>query len=199
MESREWIVYLIRCSDESLYCGITNNLKKRLTEHDSGKGAKYTKSRGPVELVAASSKMSKSDALKFEYRIKQLPSGKKIIELIEGKEETMNIKKELYKVSKEMQTLTRNLARLIVDTDRLEKAKLKATKPKAVKKAPAKRSVATAADTVLGVIKRSKKGVDTATLMQKTGYDKKKVYNIVFKLKKQGKIKSEGKGLYLLA
>lgn len=199
MESREWIVYLIRCSDESLYCGITNNLKKRLTEHDSGKGAKYTKSRGPVELVAASSKMSKSDALKFEYRIKQLPSGKKIIELIEGKEETMNIKKELDKVSKEMQTLTRNLARLIVDTDRLEKAKLKATKPKAVKKAPAKRSVATAADTVLGVIKRSKKGVDTATLMQKTGYDKKKVYNIVFKLKKQGKIKSEGKGLYLLA
>lgn len=199
MESREWIVYLIRCSDESLYCGITNNLKKRLTEHDSGKGAKYTKSRGPVELVAASSKMSKSDALKFEYRIKQLPSGKKIIELIEGKEETMNIKKELYKVSKEMQTLTRNLARLIVDTDRLEKAKLKATKPKAVKKAPAKRSVATAADTVLGVIKRSKKGVDTATLMQKTGYDKKKVYNIVFKLKRQGKIKSEGKGLYLLA
>jgi len=199
MESREWIVYLIRCSDESLYCGITNNLKKRLTEHDSGKGAKYTKSRGPVELVAASSKMSKSDALKFEYRIKQLPSGKKIIELIEGKEETMNIKKELDKVSKEMQTLTRMLARLIVDTDRLEKAKSDAVKSKAVKKAPAKRSVATAADTVLGVIKRSKKGVDTATLMQKTGYDKKKVYNIVFKLRKQGKIKSEGKGLYLLA
>ena len=77
MENRDWAVYLLRCSDGSLYCGITNNLQKRLAEHDSGKGAKYTRSRRPVELVAVSSKMSKSDALKFEYRVKQLPSGLK--------------------------------------------------------------------------------------------------------------------------
>jgi predicted Rossmann fold nucleotide-binding protein DprA/Smf involved in DNA uptake len=148
--------------------------------------------------------MSKSDALKFEYRIKQLPSGKKIIELTEGKDETMNIKKELDKVGKEMQTLTRSLAKLIVDTDRLKKAKAGAVKPKAVKKAPAKKPkgrapAKSAADTVLGVIGRFKKGVDTATLMQKTGYDQKKVYNIVFKLKKQGKIKNEEKGRYTKA
>ena len=66
---------------------------------------------------------------------------------------------------------------------------------KAVKSA-AKKPL-TAADTVLGVIKRSKKGVDTAALMKKTGYDRKKVANIVFKLRKQGKIKSEKKGVYV--
>ena len=205
MNDKDWVVYLIRCSDGSLYCGITNNLQKRLKEHDSGKGAKYTRSRRPVELVAASSKMSKSDALKFEYRVKQLPSGKKVIQLIEGEEEAMKIKKELDKVSKEMQTITRMLAKLVVDADQLQKAKPKASKTKAVKKAPAKKSTVrtaaktSAADTVLGIIKKSKKGIDTGTLMQKTGYDKKKIYNIVFKLKKLSKIKSAEKGLYLLA
>ena len=72
---------------------------------------------------------------------------------------------------------------------------------KAAKKAPAKKTVAkkqaTAVDTVLGIINRSKKGVDTDTLVKKTGYDKKKVANLVYKLKKQGKIKSEEKGVYL--
>jgi len=57
----------------------------------------------------------------------------------------------------------------------------------------------TAADTVLGIIKRSKKGVDTAALMEKTGYNQKKIANIVFKLKKQGKIKSDSKGVYVKA
>ena len=86
MNKRQWIVYLIRCSDESLYCGITNNLKNRLMVHNSGKGAKYTRSRRPIEFVGASCKMSKSDALKLEYRIKQVPVGKKIFELIKGED-----------------------------------------------------------------------------------------------------------------
>ena len=72
---------MIRCSDESLYCGITNNLKNRLEAHNSGKGAKYTRFRGPVELVAASSEMTKNDALKLEYRVKQVPASKKYLEL----------------------------------------------------------------------------------------------------------------------
>jgi len=70
------------------------------------------------------------------------------------------------------------------------KPKKKAVKPAAMKSA-------TAADTVLGVIKRHKNGVDTATIMEKTGYERKKVSNIVFKLKKQGKVKSEKKGVYV--
>ncbi len=82
MDKRQWIVYLIRCSDESLYCGITNNLKNRLIAHNSGRGAKYTRSRRPVELVGASSAMTKSDALKLEYRVKHVPADSKYYELI---------------------------------------------------------------------------------------------------------------------
>lgn len=85
MDNRQWVVYLIRCSDTSLYCGITNNLKNRFEAHNSGKGAKYTRSRRPVELVGASSEMTKSDALKLEYRVKQAPAGKKIFELTKRK------------------------------------------------------------------------------------------------------------------
>ena len=69
------------------------------------------------------------------------------------------------------------------------------------KKAPAKKTVkiGTASDAVLAVINRSKKGVNNATLSDKTGFDKKKIANIVFKLKKQGKIKSFIRGVYTKA
>ncbi len=78
------------------------------------------------------------------------------------------------------------------------------SKKMAPKKAPAKKAVkvkksATAADTVLSVINRSKKGVDSATLADKTGFDKKKIANIVFKLSKLGKIKSASRGVYTKA
>ena len=81
MNEKEWIVYLVRCVDESLYCGITNDIDKRLVAHNSGKGAKYTKSRLPVQVVGVSSKMTKSEALKLERHIKDVPAGKKIINL----------------------------------------------------------------------------------------------------------------------
>jgi putative endonuclease len=81
MSEKRWAVYLVRCSDHSLYCGISNDLPSRLAEHNSGTGAKYTRSRRPVELVCTSQEMTRSDALKLEYRIKQLPAAKKIIEL----------------------------------------------------------------------------------------------------------------------
>lgn len=82
------------------------------------------------------------------------------------------------------------------------KAKRKpAPKKAAAKKAPAKKTVKkkTAVDTVLAIINRSKKGVSTATLAEKTGSDKKKIANIVFMLRKLGKIKSVGRGLYTKA
>ncbi|MGB5619946.1 MAG: GIY-YIG nuclease family protein [Desulfobacterales bacterium] len=81
MNKKEWIVYLVRCADESLYCGITNDIERRLVAHNSGNGAKYTKSRMPVDVVGVSSKMTKSEALKLERRIKQVPAGKKVFEL----------------------------------------------------------------------------------------------------------------------
>lgn len=72
-----------------------------------------------------------------------------------------------------------------------------AAKPK---KAPAKKAAKeTAADTVLTVIKRSKKGVTSAGLAEKTGFDKKKIANTIFKLRKQGKIKSVNRGVYTKA
>ena len=81
MNKKEWVVYLVRCADESLYCGITKNIERRLAAHNSGKGAKYTKSRMPVEMAGVSSKMNKSEALRLERHIKQIPAGKKVFEL----------------------------------------------------------------------------------------------------------------------
>ena len=81
MSAKIWVVYLLRCSDNSLYCGISNNIEKRVVEHNTGLGAKYTSSRRPVTLMRKSREMTKSDALKLEYRIKQLPADRKIKEL----------------------------------------------------------------------------------------------------------------------
>jgi len=75
--SAAWHVYLVRCSDGSLYCGITNKLKLRIAAHNCGKGAKYTRSRGPVTLAWSRRCKTKSDALKLEYRIKQLTKAEK--------------------------------------------------------------------------------------------------------------------------
>jgi ATP-dependent Clp protease ATP-binding subunit ClpA len=75
----------------------------------------------------------------------------------------------------------------------------KATRKTSKKQAADKSKPITAAETVLTVIKRSKKGVDTNTLMKKTGYDRKKVANIVYKLKKQNEIKATAKGVYTKA
>ena len=204
MDKREWVVYLIRCSDESLYCGITNNLKSRLAAHNLGKGAKYTRSRRPVELVDASSGMTKSDALKLEYRIKQVPAGKKIFELTKEEDKmTMNLKKDLQAVNRDIKALAKKVEKMIAAIGKLEKPKAVKAKPakKVISKRPAAKKVTgvTAADAVMGIIKIYKKGFGTTALMKKTGFDQKKVFNIVYKLKKQGMIKSVGRGVYLKA
>ncbi|MBW1970142.1 MAG: GIY-YIG nuclease family protein [Deltaproteobacteria bacterium] len=123
--SRQWVVYLIRCSDESLYCGITNDLKNRLAAHNSGSGAKYTRSRRPVELVGASSEMTQSDALKLEYRVKQLPAAKKNLELSTGKFQiTMGLKKDLQAVCKALEVLVDKTESLLKVVAKLENQKL---------------------------------------------------------------------------
>lgn len=68
-----WFVYLARCADRSLYCGITTDLVRRFEEHNaSPKGARYTRSRRPVELVWFQKRATRSAALKREYAVKQL-------------------------------------------------------------------------------------------------------------------------------
>lgn len=69
-----WIVYILRCSDSSLYTGITSDIERRVTEHNSSEklGAKYTKTRRPVTLVHSESYQTRSEALKREWQIKKL-------------------------------------------------------------------------------------------------------------------------------
>jgi putative endonuclease len=73
-----WYVYILECADGTFYTGITNNLDKRIKAHNSGKGAKYTKGRGPVELVYQESKQNKSEALKSEFALKKLTREQKL-------------------------------------------------------------------------------------------------------------------------
>ncbi len=205
MNKKKWVVYLIRYSDKSLYCGISNDIKNRLMMHNSGKGAKYTKSRKPVELFDVSPEMTKSEALKLEYRIKQLPADKKITALTRKENVMAILKKDLQSLQREIKALERKMEKLIKECDKGKKIKgtkkvtAKTTKKAPAKKAPAKKrsSKLTATDQVLNIIKRSKKGVDTATLMKKTGFNQKKVTNILQRTFKQGKIKRVEKGIYV--
>ncbi len=120
-----------------------------------------------------------------------------------------NLKKDLQTLDKDLKALSKKVDKMIVAAGMFEKPKVvkkaKAVKAKPIKKVAAKKPVVkevtkvTAADTVLRIINRYKKGVGTATLVEKTGYNKKKVANIVFKLKKQGKITSVRMGVYVKA
>ena len=74
-----WKVYLVKCADSSLYCGIAKDVAERVEKHNASKGAKYTRSRLPVNLVAVSAEMSKSEALKLEAHIKKQPADEKVV------------------------------------------------------------------------------------------------------------------------
>ena len=76
--------YILRCSDGSLYTGWTNNLEKRLLDHNSGKGAKYTKGRCPVELAYYEEFQTKEEAMRREYAIKHMQRREKMKLLKEG-------------------------------------------------------------------------------------------------------------------
>jgi uncharacterized membrane protein len=132
-----------------------------------------------------------------------------------------NLKKNLQAVNRELKALAKKVDQIVVAVGKLEKAKV-AQKPKAktVKKKPVKKTVAkkvaakkravkkvaakkpaklTITDTVLAIIRKSKKGVNTAALMKKTGFSEKQIHNNVYKLKKRGKVKTVKKGVYLKA
>lgn len=67
-----WYLYILRCGDNTLYTGITTDVEKRFEAHQSGKGAKYTRGRGPLELAYREECGTHSDALKREYEVKRL-------------------------------------------------------------------------------------------------------------------------------
>ena len=72
-----WLVYILQCSDGTYYTGITNDLSKRFTKHNSGKGAKYTRTRTPVILMYFKSIGTMGEALREERRIKKMSRKKK--------------------------------------------------------------------------------------------------------------------------
>ena len=86
--ANDHFVYMLLCKDETLYTGYTVNIENRLKAHESGKGAKYTRGRGPFELVYLEQCTSKSAGLKREYEIKKLSREEKelLIEVYKERE-----------------------------------------------------------------------------------------------------------------
>ena len=78
MKKGEWFVYILKCSDNTYYTGITKNITRRIIEHGTNKGAKYTRQRGPFKLVYKASFHNRSSASKEEHRIKSLPLQEKL-------------------------------------------------------------------------------------------------------------------------
>jgi hypothetical protein len=115
-------------------------------------------------------------------------------------ENKMTIIKDLQAISKELMKLVKQIEKLAAALNKAEKPAAKSVKTKAkavTKKVPAKGGKLTDTDKVLAIINRSKKGVNTATLIKKTGFDQKKVRNILHRTYKQGKITRAGKGIYV--
>ena len=111
------------------------------------------------------------------------------------------IEKDLKAIAKDLKKLTQKTEKMIERLKKLDKAQAaKKPKAKAIKKAVAKKPTRVSSrDTVLAIIKRSRKGVDTPALKNKTGLKDTNIRTILYRLSKQGKIKTEGKGLYVKA
>ena len=75
---KQWLVYMLRCGDGTLYTGITDSLPRRLEQHRAGKVAKYTRGRSPLTLVYQEACADHSQALRREIAIKRLPRAKKL-------------------------------------------------------------------------------------------------------------------------
>ena len=73
MKGKDWSVYIVRCDDDSLYTGIAKDVAARLKQHNTGRGAAYTRSRRPVSLAHLEPGLSRSQALVREAQIKRLP------------------------------------------------------------------------------------------------------------------------------
>ncbi|HPD56256.1 MAG TPA: GIY-YIG nuclease family protein [Smithellaceae bacterium] len=79
-----WVVYLLKCADQSIYTGITKDIEKRLAAHNRGCASRYTRGRLPVTLLAVSRRMNRAMALRREAQIKKVRKGKKLEALRKG-------------------------------------------------------------------------------------------------------------------
>ncbi|HPK54175.1 MAG TPA: GIY-YIG nuclease family protein [Smithellaceae bacterium] len=80
---KDWLVYILQCSDRTLYTGATNNIGKRLIAHNKGTASRYTRTRLPVKLLAVSRRLSCAAALRLEMKIKKRPKSAKLKTLAE--------------------------------------------------------------------------------------------------------------------
>lgn len=78
VSGQSWFVYLLRCGDGTLYCGIALDVQARLRLHEAGRGAKYTRGRTPLQLVYTEACPTKAEALRRERAIKKLPRARKV-------------------------------------------------------------------------------------------------------------------------
>jgi putative endonuclease len=77
MTAKAWFLYLARCADGTIYTGIARDVAARVADHDAGRGARYTRGRGPLALCAVRRCTSQSEALRLEYAVKKLPRARK--------------------------------------------------------------------------------------------------------------------------
>lgn len=182
--------------------------------HNLGKGAKYTRSRTPVELLGTRLQMTRSDALKLEHRIKKTPANRKLTELANGKASpkmknaqlVIDIQKELQSVVKGIQQIADSLANIVIAVGKF--AQPDSSTATKVKRAPTRKKVVVtdgvvekikripASQIVYDIIQKSAKGIDTAGLMKATKFDQRKIHNITFRLKKLGRITTGERGIY---
>jgi len=110
------------------------------------------------------------------------------------------LKKDLQAISKSLKQLTLRMEKIAKKLDKVERPKpVKKPKTKAKPEVTKKAVKVSAAATVLSIIKKSRKGVDVATLRNKTGFESRKISGIVQRFKREGKIKNNGKGIYVKA
>jgi putative endonuclease len=77
-KNETWCVYVLRCCNDFLYIGLTNNIEKRLKQHEQGKGSKFVRSRRPFVLLKTIPCRNSGDARRLEYRLKRLTRNRKI-------------------------------------------------------------------------------------------------------------------------
>ena len=86
-----WYVYLLECRDRSLYTGVTNDVDKRMDVHRSGKGSKYVARKGFKRLLHVISAVDKVDAMKMEYRVKQMARNEKVTFFVKHPERSYSV------------------------------------------------------------------------------------------------------------
>jgi hypothetical protein len=167
-----------------------------------------------VKLLSVSAGLSKTDALKLEYRIKRSPTNKKLSILEQAKDhEEMGTQKTLQQISSELQSVIKSLQQLSASvrkiTSVLENISHEQSAPPKTRRAPVRKKVVmkngveetikrvSSTTIVYDLLKKSDQGMNTAALMKATGYDQRKIYNITFRLNKEGKIQRAKRGIYM--